>query len=158
MDLKADLRDFWTYNTKQMFVYLEMEYWSGENQLNQISFYDAILRQKKLVKLNRSIRQEYPIVSQNQQLRGTPLNVTLNWSIMPKVGVESHLLLSSIMLTVGGQLACKPEVIVSFRSFLKFNHAAFPRQICWILEYCKPQDNRFEILFILLCAHRLTHS
>jgi hypothetical protein len=87
MDLKADLRDFWTYNTKQMFVYLEVEYWSGENQLNQISFYDAIIRNKKLVKLNRSIRQEYPIVSQHRQLLGTPLNVTLNWNIMPKVGV-----------------------------------------------------------------------
>jgi hypothetical protein len=117
MDLKADLRDFWTYNTKQMFVYLEVEYWSGENQLNQISFYDAIIRNKKLVKLNRSIRQEYPIVSQNRQLLGTPLNVTLNWNIMPKVGV--------ILIPSDNLLCCWDVLLATLQGIVMLLSALF---------------------------------
>ena len=84
--VKADLRPYWTWNTKLMFVYVELEYLSDNNELNQISFHDDIVRRRPRVNIDRDVKQEYRIVSQDAQLRGRALNATLTWSIMPKVG------------------------------------------------------------------------
>jgi hypothetical protein len=69
-----------------MFVYLQAEYVTGRNQLNQVSLLDNIILSKKRATLKWDVKQEYPFVDQGAYLRGRPVNLTLTWSIMPKVG------------------------------------------------------------------------
>lgn len=45
-DLDADLRSVFSWNTKQLFVYLQAEYETPENGLNQIALWDAIVQQQ----------------------------------------------------------------------------------------------------------------
>lgn len=71
-----------------MFIYVELEYLSDNNELNQISFHDEIVRKRGRVKIDRPMKQEYEIADQDASLRGRPLNATLTWNIMPKVGVS----------------------------------------------------------------------
>ena len=94
LSVKADLRPFWTWNTNQMFVYLQGEYETAKNGVNQISLFDDIIRDKAKVALNRSVRQEYQFMDQGNSLRGKQLNMTLVWCIMPKVGAPPSLPLS----------------------------------------------------------------
>lgn len=87
MSLRADLRSAFSWNTKQLFVYLQAEYATPTNQLNQISLWDTIIQRREDAVLDvRSLRQEYPLLDQGRHLRDTPLNLTLVWNVMPKVG------------------------------------------------------------------------
>jgi Signal peptidase subunit len=90
--VKADLRPFWTWNTKQMFVYLQAEYITERNQLNQVSLADNIIRSRERVNLNWDVRQEYPLIDQGNSLRGQAINLTLVWDVMPKVGAHIRIL------------------------------------------------------------------
>ena len=44
--LDADLRGAFSWNTKQLFVYVQAEYETPNNQLNQVVLWDVILQQK----------------------------------------------------------------------------------------------------------------
>ena len=88
--VQADLRPFWTWNTKQMFVFIQVEYVSERNRLNQVSLMDNIIRSREGVNISWNIRQEYPWIDQGNFLRGRKVNLTLVWDVMPKVGARSH--------------------------------------------------------------------
>ena len=45
-DLDADLRSIFSWNTKQLFVYLQAEYETPENKVNEIALWDSIIQQK----------------------------------------------------------------------------------------------------------------
>ncbi len=45
-NLEADLRSAFSWNTKQLFVFLRAEYWSDEGKLNQVVLWDSIIQQK----------------------------------------------------------------------------------------------------------------
>ena len=45
-DLDADLRSVFSWNTKQLFVYLQVEYETEKNKRNQIVLWDSIIQQK----------------------------------------------------------------------------------------------------------------
>ena len=84
--IDADLSSYWTWNTKTIFAFVQVEYESELNQLNQVSLHDVIITKEKDTKLKRKMRQEYDFIDQGSHLRGMPLNMTLTWCIMPKVG------------------------------------------------------------------------
>lgn len=45
-NLEADLRSVFSWNTKQLFVYLQAEYETPSNKINQIVLWDAIIEEK----------------------------------------------------------------------------------------------------------------
>jgi hypothetical protein len=90
--IDADLTRYWTWNTKAIFAFVQAEYISETNKLNQVSLHDTIILRKKDAKLKKkNMRQEYEFVDQGQHLRGKALNMTLTWEIMPRVGASCGL-------------------------------------------------------------------
>ena len=45
-DLNADLRSIFSWNTKQLFVYVQAEYETEDNKRNEIVLWDSIIQQK----------------------------------------------------------------------------------------------------------------
>jgi len=87
LKLDADLRSVFSWNTKQLFVYVQAEYTTPENSVNQVVLWDKIIQKKENAHLKiKSIRQKYALIDQGQYLRGRPLNITVVWNVMPKVG------------------------------------------------------------------------
>ena len=84
--LKADLRPYWTWNTKQIFAFLQVEYATERNRLSQASIWDDILRPRVRANIDKEIWPEYLVVDQGNYLRDRPINMTLVWDVMPKVG------------------------------------------------------------------------
>ena len=84
----ADLRPYWTWNTKQVFVYLQAEYVTDFNGLNQISIYDRIIQSREQLDIKWTVNQKYRMVDQGRHLRGRQLNMTLSWDLMPRVGMR----------------------------------------------------------------------
>lgn len=121
-DLNADLRSIFSWNTKQLFVYVQAEYETEDNKRNEIVLWDSIIQQKvrgrslgqqlgqawrrfacevcmvcimcnvwlglqdkALIKL-KGHKTKYAFIDQGKNLRGRDVNLTLVWSVMPKVG------------------------------------------------------------------------
>ncbi|KAF6263833.1 hypothetical protein COO60DRAFT_1267336 [Scenedesmus sp. NREL 46B-D3] len=87
MQLNADLRSAFSWNTKQLFVFVQADYVTPENRVNQVVLWDKIIERKEDAHLRvRSLRQKYAFIDQGRNLRGLPLNLTVAWNVMPKVG------------------------------------------------------------------------
>ena len=69
-------------------MYLQAEYVTERNGLNQVSIYDRIIRSQDKANLNWLVSQEYKMIDQGNYLRGRQLNMTLCWDIMPRVGAQ----------------------------------------------------------------------
>ncbi|CAM6097020.1 unnamed protein product [Calypogeia fissa] len=86
LGISADLRSVFTWNTKQLFVFVAAEYASAKNQLNQVSLWDLIVERKEDALIYRRLRNKYPFVDQGSHLRGTEFNLTMYWNVMPLTG------------------------------------------------------------------------
>ncbi|KAL4538929.1 hypothetical protein Ndes2437A_g01919 [Nannochloris sp. 'desiccata'] len=87
--LDADLRSEFSWNTKQLFVFAQIEFSSPRSPLNQMIFWNTIIQRKENAKLMISkLRPIYPftVTDQESLLRGREFNVTVAWHVMPKVG------------------------------------------------------------------------
>eukprot|EP01023_Acetabularia_acetabulum_P062736 TRINITY_DN7778_c0_g3_i1.p2 TRINITY_DN7778_c0_g3~~TRINITY_DN7778_c0_g3_i1.p2 ORF type:complete len:173 (-),score=9.96 TRINITY_DN7778_c0_g3_i1:335-853(-) len=87
LQLNADLRSVFSWNTKQLFVFLSAEYETDKNRLNQIVLWDRIIQYKDAAYIKSKVRQKYHFEDQGTNLRGKEYNLTLTWNVMPKVGV-----------------------------------------------------------------------
>mmetsp|Transcript_18906 Transcript_18906/g.52734 ORF Transcript_18906/g.52734 Transcript_18906/m.52734 type:complete len:175 (-) Transcript_18906:33-557(-) len=87
MDLHADLRSVFSWNTKQLFVFINVEYETSKNKLNQVVVFDRIIDEKEAAVItNQHIRNKYNLVDQGKNLRGKQVNLTVTWNVMPVVG------------------------------------------------------------------------
>uniref|UniRef100_A0A7N0V200 Signal peptidase complex subunit 3 n=1 Tax=Kalanchoe fedtschenkoi TaxID=63787 RepID=A0A7N0V200_KALFE len=86
MNISADLQSMFTWNTKQVFVFLAAEYETPKNALNQISLWDDIIPSKEDAKFQIHTTNEYRFTDQGSNLRGKAINLTLHWHVMPKTG------------------------------------------------------------------------
>ncbi|KAG9443569.1 hypothetical protein H6P81_014909 [Aristolochia fimbriata] len=86
LNISADLQSLFTWNTKQVFVFLAAEYQTLQNSLNQVSLWDGIIPAKENAKFWIKIPNEYRFVDQGSNLRGKEFNLTLHWHVMPKTG------------------------------------------------------------------------
>ncbi|XP_050220609.1 signal peptidase complex subunit 3B [Mercurialis annua] len=86
MNITADLQSLFTWNTKQVFVFLAAEYPTSKNALNQISLWDAIIPAKEQAKFWIQTANKYRFIDQGSNLRGKEFNLTLHWHVMPKTG------------------------------------------------------------------------
>jgi signal peptidase complex subunit 3 len=85
--LDADLRSVFSWNTKQLFVYLQAEYATRDNGVNQVVLWDKIVQDRAdaLLRVRAPLRLKYPFIDRGNDLRGLAYNLTLAWNIMPKV-------------------------------------------------------------------------
>jgi signal peptidase complex subunit 3 len=86
LDISADLQSLFTWNTKQVFVFVAAEYETPKNSLNQVSLWDAIIPAKEHAKFRIQVSNKYRFIDQGQNLRGKDFNLTLHWHVMPKTG------------------------------------------------------------------------
>ncbi|KAK7843285.1 signal peptidase complex subunit 3b [Quercus suber] len=86
LNISADLQSLFTWNTKQVFVFLAAEYETSKNSLNQISLWDGIIASKEHAKFWTHTSNKYRFIDQGSNLRGKEFNLTLHWHVMPKTG------------------------------------------------------------------------
>uniref|UniRef100_A0A061R218 Signal peptidase complex subunit 3 n=1 Tax=Tetraselmis sp. GSL018 TaxID=582737 RepID=A0A061R218_9CHLO len=87
MDLQADLRSVFSWNTKQLFLFINVEYETNKNQLNQVVVFDKIVQTRESAVIsNKKLRNKYNLVDQGRNLRGRQVNLTVTWQVMPIVG------------------------------------------------------------------------
>uniref|UniRef100_A0A2P2MRQ8 Signal peptidase complex subunit 3 n=1 Tax=Rhizophora mucronata TaxID=61149 RepID=A0A2P2MRQ8_RHIMU len=86
MNITADLQSLFTWNTKQVFVFVAAEYETSKNTLNQVSLWDAIIPAKEHAKFWVQTANKYRFVDQGSNLRSKEFNLTLHWHVMPKTG------------------------------------------------------------------------
>ncbi|KAG9448962.1 hypothetical protein H6P81_008927 [Aristolochia fimbriata] len=84
MNISMDLQSTFTWNTKQVFVFLAAEYETPKNSFNQISLWDHIILSKEQAKIEMQIVNKYPFVDQGSNLRGKKVKLVLHWHVMPK--------------------------------------------------------------------------
>ncbi|XVE59103.1 hypothetical protein DITRI_Ditri05aG0018500 [Diplodiscus trichospermus] len=86
MNISADLQSLFSWNTKQVFIFVAAEYETSKNSLNQVSLWDAIIPAKEHAKFWIHTSNKYRFVDQGHNLRGKQFNLTLHWRVMPKTG------------------------------------------------------------------------
>ncbi|KAL7003045.1 hypothetical protein U1Q18_004203 [Sarracenia purpurea var. burkii] len=86
LNISADLQSLFTWNTKQVFVFLAAEYETPTNSLNQVSLWDGIIPSKEHAKFSIHTTNEYRFTDQGSNLRDKEYNLTLHWHVMPKTG------------------------------------------------------------------------
>lgn len=99
--LDADLKQYWNWNTKIIFAYVQAEYETKLNSVNQASLFDVIITKKSKATLKGKVKQKYDFMDQGKHMRGMPFNLTMTWCIMPRVGAP---LVSSMLPTA----TCSP--------------------------------------------------
>ncbi|WOL03828.1 hypothetical protein Cni_G12548 [Canna indica] len=100
LNVSIDMRSLFTWNTKQVFVFLAAEYATPKNSLNQISLWDHIILDKDQANFQTKVNSKYPLIDQGSNLRGRKVDIVLHWHVMPKTGrmVRDKLLLSDFHL------------------------------------------------------------
>ncbi|KAA8545089.1 hypothetical protein F0562_019873 [Nyssa sinensis] len=86
LNISANLQSLFTWNTKQVFVFLAAEYETPKNSLNQVSLWDGIIPSKEHAKFWIHTTNKYRFTDQGSNLRGKDFNLTLHWHVMPKTG------------------------------------------------------------------------
>ncbi|KAF8399131.1 hypothetical protein HHK36_014996 [Tetracentron sinense] len=86
LNISMDVQSTFTWNTKQVFVFVAAEYQTAQNSLNQVSLWDHIIQDKDQANLQTQIVTKYPLIDQGSNLRGTKIKLVLHWYIMPKTG------------------------------------------------------------------------
>ncbi|KAK9367772.1 signal peptidase 22kDa subunit [Lipomyces kononenkoae] len=86
-DLEADLTPLFTWNTKQLFVYLAATY-PGKPYANKVVVWDAIIRNKEDALLSLSdITADYSIYDVTGKFNGRNATLSLEWNAQPYVGL-----------------------------------------------------------------------
>jgi len=86
LNISADLSSLFTWNTKQVFVFVAAEYETPQNALNQVSLWDGIIPAKEHAKFLIHTTNKYRFIDQGSNLKGKEFNLTMHWHIMPKTG------------------------------------------------------------------------
>ncbi|KAI7840972.1 hypothetical protein COHA_005201 [Chlorella ohadii] len=89
LNLTADLRSEFSWNTKQLFVYVNVEFATRKNAHNNMVMWSAIIEDKNEAVLRLpTLRPQYPyaITDQGFNLRDREFNVTVAYNVMPRVG------------------------------------------------------------------------
>ncbi|KAE8782024.1 signal peptidase complex subunit 3B [Hordeum vulgare] len=86
LNISADLSSLFTWNTKQVFVFVAAEYETPQNALNQVSLWDGIIPAKEHAKFLIHTTNKYRFIDQGSNLKAKDFNLTMHWHIMPKTG------------------------------------------------------------------------
>lgn len=89
LSLVADLRSEFTWNTKQLYVHVDVDFSTPQTSVNRMVMWNTIIQLKENAAFRvDKLRPMYPfaITDRDHALRGRPFNVTVAWNVMPKVG------------------------------------------------------------------------
>ena len=88
-EIDADLTSVFSWNTKQLFVWVAAEYTTPHNPGgSSVSVWDRTVENKADAHLKLPfVRNKYKLVDDGTGLRGNSVNLTMGWQIMPRVGV-----------------------------------------------------------------------
>ncbi|XP_071786437.1 signal peptidase complex subunit 3-like [Asterias amurensis] len=88
-DLTSDLDPLFTWNTKQLFIYLMVEYETEHNKLNQVVLWDKIIKRGSKANLDlKKMSLKYPFYDDGNGLKGHDnITMTLNWNVVPGAGM-----------------------------------------------------------------------
>ncbi|KAG9125460.1 hypothetical protein FRC07_007502 [Ceratobasidium sp. 392] len=91
-DVQADLTPLFTWNTKQLFVYIIADYTNEKGISNEVVLWDRIVRRKRDSKLNiESARGRYSLKDPSLTFRNaSPANFTLKYNVMPWIGALTY--------------------------------------------------------------------
>ncbi|XP_008806256.1 signal peptidase complex subunit 3A-like [Phoenix dactylifera] len=100
LNISMDLRSLFTWNTKQVFIFLAAEYETSKNSLNQISLWDHIVPDKDHAKFQAQVANKYPLIDQGSNLHGKKVELALHWHVMPRTGrmIQDKMAVSSFYL------------------------------------------------------------
>ncbi|AQZ15225.1 SPC3 (YLR066W) [Zygosaccharomyces parabailii] len=88
-DLDTDLSPLFTWNTKQVFVYLTAAYNGSKNPLqrSQVTFWDKIVPTKEEAHLQlHNVKSKYAVWDIEDKISGRELLFKLQWNIQPWIG------------------------------------------------------------------------
>lgn len=89
IEMNADLRSEFSWNTKQLYVYVLVEFETEKNAYNEMVIWNRIIQHKQNANMNiRKLQRMFPFVisDQGESLLGREFNVTVAWDVMPHVG------------------------------------------------------------------------
>ena len=92
IELHADLRPEFNWNTKQLYVYVTAEYATATSPHNEMVIWNRIIQDREDAKLDiRRLPKMYPFTFASEMnagkgLLGLEYNISLAWNVMPKVG------------------------------------------------------------------------
>ncbi|KAK3028936.1 hypothetical protein RJ639_039534 [Escallonia herrerae] len=89
LNVSSNLESLFTWNTKQVFVFVAAEYDTPKNSLNQVSLWDGIIPSKEQAKFSIHTTNKYRFIDEGSNLRGKEFNLTMHWHVMPKTGKMS---------------------------------------------------------------------
>ena len=87
----ADLRSCFSWNTKQLFVSVQVEYAIDHPEkgrlTNVVSIWDRVVesKEKAVLRVPRA-RNKYKLKDRGHHLRGSPVKIALQWNVMPIAG------------------------------------------------------------------------
>jgi len=88
IDLDADLGSVWNWNVKQLFVYILVEHETENTPKNQVVVWDYIAKTQDTSHIFLSKQPlKYGLMAHQDTFRDTKANVTVNWDIMPIIGI-----------------------------------------------------------------------
>ncbi|KAH3903224.1 signal peptidase complex subunit SPC3 SCDLUD_000843 [Saccharomycodes ludwigii] len=86
-DLNTDLSPLFTWNTKQVFVYLTGAYNSTSTSSSEVTFWDKIITDKKNADLDlHAVMGKYSVWDKQNGFSNKDLQLKLHWNIQPFVG------------------------------------------------------------------------
>ncbi|CAE6540436.1 unnamed protein product [Rhizoctonia solani] len=91
-DVQADLNSLFTWNTKQLFVYVVAEYTNQKGFSNEVVIWDRIVRRKRDSKLMiEAARAKYPIRDPSLSFKNSSdVHFTLRYNVMPWIGALTY--------------------------------------------------------------------
>jgi len=87
LKIKGDLRPLFNWNVKHIFLYISATYKTSANRYNSVTIWDHILKTADEANLDFSHEGEYPLREQQEDLRGVPIELRLNWEVVPIAGL-----------------------------------------------------------------------
>jgi len=84
--MEADLSSEFTWNTKQLFAYVQVEF---ATPANEMVIWKKIIQRPEKAKLSEpklSVEFPFSFTDRDGSLRGREFNVTVAWHVMPRVG------------------------------------------------------------------------
>ncbi|KAJ6558063.1 signal peptidase 22kDa subunit [Mycena capillaripes] len=86
-EINADLSPLFNWNTKQLFLYLDVEYKNAKGVQNAVVIWDRIVRRKADAKIHVTAKkQKYPF-KDITGFRDSSATYTLRYNLMPHVGM-----------------------------------------------------------------------
>ncbi|KAF9227111.1 signal peptidase 22 kDa subunit [Gyrodon lividus] len=91
LNITADLRPLFNWNTKQLFVYLEAEYTNVQGVNNSVVLWDRIVRRKEDANIIQSPKNKYKFRELSRSFRNvSPAEFSLKYNVMPYVGMLTY--------------------------------------------------------------------